>query len=160
MSKKQHNQSSSTNGANRNELIAQAFDEIVKDGMVALKAFEANKYRTMVTVDHRNNEKYPNLIKEGVCYFFNLTLSSNKHGDFIIYFSYDSEALTKFGRTVYNILLRSIFQRTSVAYTKLNIENCVRINITTRNIHDFYYKRVMDGVSDTVVITALDHVQS
>jgi len=142
----------------RNEEVAYAFSQIIKDAQHILTPFEAAKYRTIITVDHNDNERYPNLVKEAVCYFWSLTLSKNKGGNLVLYFSADNEAVQKFGTTIFNRMLRSIFKHTSTSTNDTNIEGCVRISADTKDVHSFFYKRFVDGESEHVTIQALDHV--
>lgn len=142
----------------RDEEVNWAFTQIVNDGLQMLTPFEANKYRAVVTVDHAGNERYPNLIKESISYFWNLTLSKSKSGALLIYYTYDNEALLKFGTVIFNRMLRSIFKHTSSERNDINIEDCVRINTDTKDIHNFFYKRMIEGESAVVTISALEHV--
>jgi hypothetical protein len=144
----------------RNEEVNYSFEQIIKDGLQTLTTFEAPKYRTIITVNHADNEKYPNLVKEAVCYFWTLTLSKGKTGNLVLYFTADSEAITKFGTLVHNRMLRSIFKHTMKEKNDIDIEDAVRIGYDTRDIHNFYFKRFMDGESDTVKIKALEHVKA
>lgn len=142
----------------KNEEINYAFNQITNDGLQMLTPFEANKYRAIVTVDHSGNERYPNLIKESISYFWNLTLSKSKSGSLLIYYTYDNEAILKFGTVIFNRMLRSIFKHTSSERNDINIEDCVRINTDTKDIHSFYYKRMIEGESAVVNISSLEHV--
>lgn len=142
----------------KNEEINYAFNQITHDGLKMLTPFEANKYRTVVSIDHVGNERYPNLIKESISYFWNLTLAKSKNGSLLIYYTYDKEALTKFGTVIFNKMLRSIFKHTSSEKNDINIEDCVRINTDTKDIHPFFYKRVIDGENEAVTVRALNHV--
>lgn len=142
----------------RNELITQAFEQITNDGLHILTPFEATKYRTVVTVDHSNNERYPNLIRESISYFWNLTMSMGKTGNLVVFYTYDQEALTKFGTVIFNRMLRSIFKHTMAKSNGINIEDCVRISSGVKDIHNFFYKRLIDGETENVKLRALDHV--
>jgi len=116
----------------RNEAVTTAFDQIVLDGLQLLTVFESSKYRTIVTVDHVGNSKYPYLVKECISYFYNLTLSKNKYGNYIIYISADTESISRFGGRIYNELLRSLFNHTGSKFTAINIEDSMESSIVTR----------------------------
>lgn len=142
----------------KNEEINYAFNQITNDGLQMLTPFEANKYRAVVTIDHAGNERYPNLIKESISYFWNLTLSKSKSGALLIYYTYDNEAISKFGTVIFNRMLRSIFKHTSSERNDINIEDCVRVNTDTKDVHNFFYKRMIEGETENVKLRALDHV--
>lgn len=142
----------------RNEAVSAAFEKITQQSLHLLKVFESTQYRTIATVDHEGNDRYPNLIRESISYFWNLTLSKNKAGSLIIYFSYDTDAISKFGTMIYNQTLRIIFTTTNVVAAKSNIEDSVRINSVTKNVKDFFFKRIMDGENESVSIKAVDYV--
>ena len=141
----------------RNEEINTAFNQITKDGLEMLTPFESLKYRNVVVIDHSDNERYPNLIRESITYFWNLKLSKNKNESLVMYFSFDTEAFSRFGSRIFNLMLRSIFKYTMSKNNLISIEDCVRISTVTTDIHNFYFKRVIDGATESVIITALDH---
>lgn len=142
----------------RDELVNYAFTQIVKDGQQLLTVFDTGKYRSVVTVDHADNDRYPNLVKEALTFFWNLTLSKTKNDNLVIYFTYDKEASTKFGTMIYNNMLRSIFKHTMKDANDANIEDCVRVSTNTKELNYFFYNRLIEGESEAVTITALDHV--
>jgi hypothetical protein len=133
-----------------------AFNAIINDAQQLLSVFEAAKFRTVAIVDHSKNDKYPNLQQECISYFWNVTLNSSPKGNLTLYFSYDEEALARFGAKIYNDTLRLIFKHTT-ASADANIEDCVRINVTTSNVRDFYYSRVIDGENEFVNIQAVPY---
>lgn len=141
----------------RNETVSKAFDQISIDGLQLLKVFESSKYRTAVTINHLDNTKYPNLVRENTSYFWNLTLSKNKYGNLIIYLAADTESISRFGGRVYNELLRSLFKHTSVQTNIINIEDSIRVSAATKEINHFFIKRVMEGESESVSIQALPY---
>jgi hypothetical protein len=142
----------------RNEEISTAFNQITKDGLEMLTPFESLKYRTVVTIDHNDNERYPNLVKESISYFWNLTLTTGKTGNLVIYYTFNTEAVSKFGTVIFNRMLRSIFKHTMSGSNNISIEDCIRISTDTKDLHNFFYKRIVDGETPTVSITALDHL--
>ncbi|CAM4306656.1 hypothetical protein SAMN06265348_110263 [Pedobacter westerhofensis] len=159
MTKKVEQQSTGTTPDHlRNEAVTKAFEKISEESLHLLKVFESAQYRTVATVDHLGNDRYPNLVRESISYFWNLTLSKNKTGNLVIYFSYDTEAISKFGTMIYNQTLRTIFATTSAATANVNIEDSVRINSVTKNVKDFFFKRIMDGENESVSIKAVEHV--
>jgi len=143
----------------RDKKVVEAFDQINKAGQQLLTVFETAKYRTVITLDHEQNDKYPNLQQECISYFWNLTLSLNKQSQLVMYFTYDTEAAAKFGTKIFNTMIRNIMKYTAVEFTKINIEDCVRINTATTEVHNFFYKRFVDGENENTKFTALPYRQ-
>ena len=157
MAKKQERQEIPPASTNQNELMLQAFSLITNDGLQMLTVFENAKYRTVATVDHSGNDKYPNLIRESISFFWNLTLSRNSTGNIILYFTYDKDAAAKFGTMIFNSMLRSIFRHTTAVTDSLSIENNVRVNVNTKDINYFFNSRLIEGEKAGVNIQAMEH---
>jgi hypothetical protein len=145
-------------GTNQNEQMLQAFTLITNDGLQTLRVFENAKYRTVATIDHSDNDKYPNLIRESISFFWNLTLSRNSIGNLILYFTYDKDAAAKFGTMIFNNMLRSIFKHTTALAGSLSIENDVRVNVNTKDINYFFNNRLIEGEKVGVLIQAMEYV--
>jgi len=158
MAKKQEQQETSPTSTNQNELMLQAFTLITNDGLQMLTVFENAKYRTVATIDHSDNDKYPNLIRESISFFWNLTLSRNSTGNLILYFTYDKDASAKFGTMIFNSMLRNIFRHTTAMPNSLSIENHVRVSVNTKDINYFFNSRLIDGEKAGVLIQAIEHV--
>jgi hypothetical protein len=136
----------------RNKEVDKAFLRIIKETTPLLNVFESKKYRTCILVEHSKSGKETKLIKEFLCVFWNLTLTQNIAGYKMIYFSYDEEALTRFGARNYNRVLRQLFRQTMFENSKINVEDSVRIN-NTSNVQSFFLNRLANGENDFVSIT-------
>lgn len=131
----------------RNIEVERAFKLITQSARTLLSSFEHPKYRTCILIDHYKSDKPSTLISEFLCFFFNITLTLNKFGFKMIYFSYDEEALTRFGASLYNRALRLIFKLTMFENTNCNIEPCVRITPKEANVQRFFISRLTNGAN-------------
>lgn len=136
----------------RNKEVEKAFHRIIKETTPLLGVFESKKYRTCIQVAHFKSNKDTKLITEFLCFFWNLTLTMNVAGYKMIYFCYDEEALTRFGSRIYNRVLRQVFKQTMFENSKINVEDCIRIN-SPSNVQSFFYNRLANGENDFVSIT-------
>lgn len=144
----------------RNQNVEQAYLNIIKGCKELLTAFDTLRYRMHVTIDHTKSGKETNLISEWMCYFMNLTLTRNKYGYHMLYFSFDAEALTRFGDKMFNRMLRVVFNCTNITVTDLNIENSIRIEHEASDIQPFFINRLLADPKDYITITAEDKVPS
>jgi hypothetical protein len=142
----------------RNHEIERAFNQMLIEARSLLTVFEHQKYRSYVDILHSKSGKDTNLIKEWLCYCFNLTLTSTKNGNYVIYFGWDEEAVDKFGLSLFSKMLRIIFRITMFEATQVNIENSIRINKGATNIHNFYLQRIANGENDFVSISVEERV--
>lgn len=142
----------------RNHEIEKAFNQIIMEARTLLTVFEHKKYRSYVDILHSKSGKDTLLIKEWLCYCFNITLTNTMNGHYLIYFGYDEDALSKFGLSLFSKMLRIIFRITMFESTQVNIETCVRINKGASNIHNFYLQRILNGESDYVSISVEERV--
>jgi hypothetical protein len=142
----------------RNYEIENAFNQIVIEARTLLTVFEHKKYRSYVDILHSKSGKDTMLIKEWICYCFNLTLTNTKNGNYLIYFGGDEEAIDKFGLFLFSKMLRIIFKITMSQATQVDIERCIRINKGASNIHNFYLQRILNGENDFVSISVEERV--
>jgi hypothetical protein len=144
----------------RNENVESAYFNIVMQCKELLTAFESLKYRTSAMIDHTKSGKETNLINEWICYFWNVTLTRNRHNYLMIYISYDEEALTRFGDKLFNKMLRIVMKCTALEVSEINIENSIRIDHQATDTQPFFISRILNGQKDHVFITAEDKVPS
>ena len=142
-----------------NEAVEKAYMEITKAASDLLKKFELAKYRTHLSVDHFKDPQNTNLVREFISFFWNITLSNSKEGKSYIFISIDESGLVKFGSGLTNLLLRSAFQITTNT-SDINIEYSMRVNYMPMDIHNFFYKRIVEGETDFVSIYLEDHQQT
>lgn len=140
-----------------NNEVVRVFDLITQSAQDVVKSFESKKYRTSVLIDHMQNSNN-NLIKEYLSYFFNVTLTRNKNSILVIYIGFDSEAISRFGTMLYNRFIRMIMSHTMKENTLVDIEACIRIDAGTKEVRNYFYKRITDGESDYVSIRVDDVV--
>ena len=100
------------------------------------------------------------LIKEFLSYFFNVTLTRNKNSLLVVYIGFDGEAVSRFGNMLHNQFIRMVMKHTMQENTAVNIESYIRIDATTKEIRNFFYRRAMEGENDNVVITIDEAVSS
>lgn len=142
----------------RNQEIEKAFDRIVLEAKALLTVFEHQKYRSSVDILHTKSGKDTMLLKEWICYCFNLTLTNTKNGNYHIYFGWDEGAINKFGLSLFSRMLRIIFRNTMSEKTKVHIERCVRINKGASNIQGFFQNRIMNGENEFISISVEERV--
>lgn len=140
-----------------NNEVVRVFDLITQSAQDVVKSFESKKYRTSVLIDHMQNSNN-NLIKEYLSYFFNITLTRNKNSILVIYIGFDSEAITRFGTMLHNQFIRMIMSHTMKENTLVDIESCIRIDAGTKEVRNYFYKRITDGENDYVSIRVDDVV--
>jgi len=136
----------------RNKEVAKCYAKIVAEARKLVTPFENLKYRTTIDIDHTKSGKETNLISEFVCFFFNITLTNNRADHNMIYGTFDEEAIAKFGSRLYNRFLRQLFKHTMFENTKLNIEDCIRVNDPAK-VQNFFVNRLANGESDYVSIS-------
>ncbi|MBB2151709.1 hypothetical protein [Pedobacter gandavensis] len=144
----------------RNEAVEQAYKNIIKGCKELLTAFDTLRYRMHVTIDHTNSGKETNLINEFISYFWDITLTRNRFNYYMIYVSYDEEALTRFGHKIFNRMLRIVFNNTNITATDINIENSVRIDHSATDIQIFFLNRLLSDPKDYIIVTAEEKVPS
>ena len=136
----------------RNKEVDKAFLLITQSSKSLLLPFEGKKYRTVIIVNHSKSGKETNLISEFICFFWNLTLATNRAGFRMIYFSYDEDSLAKFGLRLYNRAIRQVIKHTMLENTKVNIEDSVRISPQPSKVQSFFINRLANGENDYISI--------
>lgn len=142
----------------RNKEVDKAFQHIIQSSKSLLLPFESKKYRTVILVQHSKSGKETNLVSEFVCFFWNMTLATNRAGFRMIYFSYDEDSLAKFGLRLYNRAIRQVVKHTMFESTKINIEDCVRISPEESKVQSFFINRLANGENDFVSIEVVENV--
>jgi len=134
----------------RNLEVNRAYNQITDEARNLLKQFDSTRYRAYYEINHTVTGG--NIIKEWVCCFFSISLFKSQSGNLIIYFSYDEEALSQFGDLLLNKILRLLFRFTMFDFTHLNIENCLRIEKSPKDVHTLFIKQLekAENVSITV----------
>lgn len=142
--------------------VANAYSMITKSAIELLQRFELTKYRTWINVEHCKNTKQQNtqLVREWVSFFWNITLSNSKEGKSFIFISIDETAIEKFGNGLTNLLLRRAFLLTQSTDNGLNIEYALRVNYMPMDVHNFFYRRLVDGETDIVSIFTEEHLKT
>jgi hypothetical protein len=140
----------STEQEMNNEVI-RVFDQLTEAAMAVVNGFENKKYLTSVMIDHM---QYSNnsLVREFLSYFFNITMTRSKSSLLVIYIGFDTEAVARFGNSLHNIFLREVMRLTMKELTTVNIERCIRIDATTKDTRNFYYKRIAEGENEYTTI--------
>ncbi|WP_423149762.1 hypothetical protein [Rubrolithibacter danxiaensis] len=136
----------------RNKEVEKAYHQITQAVKPLLTVFESKKYRTCIEVNHAKSARGTNLDQEFICFFWNITLATNKAGYKMLYFTYDEDALAKFGARMYNRALRQLYKHTMFEATKLNIEDSVRLN-NPANVQSFFINRLANGENDFISIS-------
>jgi hypothetical protein len=140
----------------KREALELIFAQAIEQAGAFLKPFDTEKYRTTVTINHEKLKTNESLIREFLCFHFNITLSKNKNGYHVLYFNYDEEAITKFGTRVFNQMLRTLISTSSKECTQINVEDRVRVATKPTDVHNFLWKRVIDKEKEHIVINAVE----
>ena len=141
----------------RNKEVDRTFHLITQSSKALLLPFESKKYRTVINVQHSKSMKETNLVSEFMCFFWSMTLSTNKAGYRMIYFSYDVETFARFGPRLYNRALREIFKHTSFETTKFNVEDSVRISSEMTKVQTYFMNRLANGENDFISIEVVEN---
>lgn len=139
----------------RNQEVEKAYHKIIKETSALLQSFEGKKYRSEVKVDHSSSGKETNLIHECITFFWNITLTKNRMGYSMIYFTADKESITKFGQRLSNRALRQIFKCTMQEKNKQNVEDSIRIN-EPGAVQNFYLSRLANGDNPFTTISEIE----
>lgn len=141
-----------------NQQVEKAYTLMVEAATELLKRFDVAKFRTYALMDHTKNEQNTNLVKEYLSYFHNITLSmSPKDGRFYIFIDLGEEALQKFGSTLTNNLLRECYRLTQSNDNTTGIEYSLRVNyLPGESLHNFYYRRIVEGETGYVSIVTVE----
>ena len=142
--------------------VENAYTIITKQAIELLRRFEVAKYRSWINVEHckDENRRSPNLVREFVSFFWNITLSNSNEGKSYIFISIDESGIEKFGSGLTNILLRNAFKITQSESEELNIEYAMRVNYMPMDIHNFFYRRIVEGETDVVSIFTEKHIKA
>lgn len=141
-----------------NAEVLKAFNKITASATALLTKWDNFKYRTHVIVDHAKLETNGNLIMEYVCYFFNITLSNSKEGKSYIFISLDEDSIERFGNTMMNMLLREAYRITNSEDNTAGIEYALKVQFMPADIHNFFYKRIVEGEQEGIVIMTEDKI--
>ena len=138
--------------------VEKAYTLMVEKATELLKRFDVAKFRTFAMMDHTKNEQNTNLVKEFLCYHWNITLSmSPKDGRFYIFVDLGSEAIEKFGSVLTNNLLRESYWLTQSTDNTSGIEYALRVNYSPSDqLHNFYYRRIVEGETGYVSIGSVE----
>jgi hypothetical protein len=135
-----------------NNEVLRVFDLITQSAREVVTSFDTQKYRTSVLVNHMQSNNN-SLIKEYLSYWFNVTLTRNKNSLLVIYIGFDSEAITRFGNSIHNRFIREVMKLTMKELTSIDIEQYIRVDAVTKEVRNFFYRRVMEQANDNVTIT-------
>mgnify|MGYP003576101412 FL=1 len=135
----------------RNIEINRAYNQIADEARSLLKQFDSSLYRTYYEINH--TIAGGNIIKEWCCMFWSISLIKTKQHNLLIYFSYDQDALNQFGSHLFNKVLRVIFRYTMFDTTHLNIESCVRIEKSPKDVHSLFKKQLKKGETENTFIS-------
>lgn len=136
-----------------NDEVSKAYDLITQAAIGLMKRFDLPKFRTWVNVEHTKDPQNTTVVREFICHFWNITLSTNKDGRLFIFVDLDEISLSKLGNNLTNSLLRTAFQVTQSEDELTGIQYALRVNYTPTNIQNFFYRRVVEGDTETSTVT-------
>ncbi len=135
----------------RNKEVDKSYVLITQASRALLTTFEHQKYRTIIEVNHTQSGREGNLIKEWMTFFFNITLTKNRAGYSMIYFTFSEDAIAKFGARLYTRALRVLFRHTMFDKGKISIEDCVRVN-NPGQVESYFINRLANGENSFISI--------
>lgn len=135
----------------RNAEVAKAYTLITQASKALLTTFEHAKYRTIIEVDHSQSGRDGNLLKEWMTFFFNITLTKNRAGYSMIYFTFSEDAIAKFGARLYTRALRVLFKHTMFDKGKISIEDSIRVN-NPGQVESYFVNRLANGENNFISI--------
>ena len=140
----------------KREALQAIFSKAVQLAGEFLKPFDTEKYRTTVLLNHEKLKTNETLISEFLCFHFNITFGRNKNGYNLIYFNYDEEAISKFGTRVFNQMIRTLITISAKEVTDINVEERIRFATEPSDVHNFLWKRLIDGEKQHIVISTVE----
>ena len=140
----------------KRETLKAIFEKAVQLAGEFLKPFDTEKYRTTVLLNHEKLKTNETLISEFLCFHFNITFGRNKNGYHLIYFNYDEEAISKFGTRVFNQMVRTLITISAKEVTDVNVEERIRFATEPSDVHNFLWKRLIDGEKQYIVISTVE----
>lgn len=140
----------------KREVLEVIFQQAIALASEFLKPFDTVKYRTTVLLDHEKLKTNDSLISEFLCFHFNLTFGKNKNGYHLIYFNYDEEAISKFGTRVFNQMIRALITISAKEVTPINVEERIRFATEPSDVHNFLWKRLIDGEKMHITISSVE----
>jgi hypothetical protein len=140
----------------KRETLKAIFEKAVQLAGEFLKPFDTEKYRTTVLLNHEKLKTNETLISEFLCFHFNITFGRNKNGYHLIYFNYDEEAISKFGTRVFNQMIRTLITISAKEVTAINVEERIRFATEPSDVHNFLWKRLIDGEKQYISISTVE----
>lgn len=145
-----------TEEEHKRTILENIFKQAVALAGEFLKPFDTEKYRTTVLLNHEKLKTNETLISEFLCFHFNITFGRNKNGYHLIYFNYDEEAISKFGTRVFNQMIRTLITISAKELTEINVEERIRFATEPSDVHNFLWKRLIDGEKQYISISTVE----
>lgn len=154
---KQENSVQTLNPLDSDELVENNYELIITKAINLLKKQTTTELRTYCTMDHSKNELNSNLIKEFLCYFWNITLSTDINtGRYCIDVDFGKEALVKFGNSLANSLIQEIFSVLHANEQSAHPEFPLFINFVPIEHLTHWYRTIAQGETDYVSIFTVE----
>ena len=141
---------------NQDENIKKAYFIIVEKAINLLNTFENPEQGTYCQMDHSKNELNSNMIKEFLCYFWNITLQVAPHKkERQILIDIGEEGIRKFGNKLTTSLIRKIFSMNASKTLITGTENTLVINYQPLPILEYYYRVIAQGETEYISISSV-----
>ncbi|GGC63202.1 hypothetical protein GCM10011387_16010 [Pedobacter quisquiliarum] len=150
---KQENSAQTLNPSDADELVERTYELIVAKAINLLKDQSTTEFKSYCTMDHSKNELNSNLIKEFLCYFWNITLSKDiNNGSYCIDLDFGKEPLIKFGNCLANSLVQEIFRVLHAKEQSAQPEFPLFINFVPIEHLTYWYRTIAQGETEYVSI--------
>lgn len=140
-----------------NEEVEKSYTLIIDKARDLLKRFEGLEFRSYCEIDHTKNEQNTNLVKEFLCYFWNITIYINlENGRYFIQIDMGKEELTKFGNGLTNLLFSEVYRVIQANGDTAHTENNLLINFKPLPMLNYYYSIIARGETEYINISTVE----
>jgi hypothetical protein len=142
-----------------NESTERIYELITSKAIDLLKGQNQVEFRTYCEMDHSKNELNTKLLREFVCYFWNITLLKDlTNGRYYIELDFAKEGLALFGNARSNSLIFKIFSVIPSNMESSETDFPLFINFVPVEHLTYWYSTIARGESEYVNIYTLDFI--
>lgn len=144
-----------------NKKVEKAYSTVVNSAIDLLRDFEPVEFRTYCEMEHTKNELNANLIKEFLCFFWNITLSkSTKDSRYYIVIDLGKEALEKLGSCLTNLLLLKIYSAMRSNEETTCTLYALKINFLPLELLSYFHSNIAHGETSYISITTVEKIMT
>lgn len=141
----------------KNKAITKAYQLVVEEAITILKQFKEPQHLTYCRMDHLKNDQNTNMIKEFLCYFWNITLSVSPHNKRRqIQLDIGKEGLEKIGYTLTNFLISKIISVILASGDITDAEDDFILNSRPLALLPYFYSTIARGETEYISIFTIN----